>query len=130
MTLSEALGRDLTPEEKKKRSERSKRLSEIIASGYANTFVKSVEKAANAKYCGEDISKIELVPFLNNIQEIRIFNKKGEQIKDEKIEAEIRKYWAMKKKALDSNSDRRFKERKKISHTENLYNRCIGEENC
>ena len=128
MTLSEALGRELTAEEKEKRAKRSKRLNEILSNNYAKTFVKSVEKAANERYCGEKISRIELKPLLNMIQEVLIFDKDGKQIKDEKIEAEIRKFWAMKKKALDSNSDRRFKERKKVSHVENLLNRSIGEE--
>ena len=127
MTLNEALGRDLTPEEKKKRAKRNERFSEIIAKGYENTFVKSVEKAVNKLYCGDDISKIVLKPFLNTIQEIHIFDKNGDEIKDEKLEEKIRKFWAMKRKALDHNSDRRFKERNKINHVDNLYNRCVGE---
>lgn len=127
MTLGEMI-KELTADEKKKRTDRNERLKETLTNSYANTFVKSVEKAANRKFCGGNISRIELVPILNMIDEILIFDKDGNQIENKKIEAEIRKYWAMKKKALDSNSDRRFKERKKINHTENLLNRCIGEE--
>lgn len=68
---------------------------------------------------------------LNILTKINIYDHNNDLIHDKKIEEQIKKFYDMKKKANDSNSDRYFAEKKhKPNQTENLLNRSLGEDCC
>ena len=116
-------------EEEEIRSRRRNEAEQTLEKNYSRTFVKPVEKAANRRFAGKNgISKIKLVPLLNLISEINIYDENGNKINNTEIEEVIKKYYIRKKEANDSNSDRYFKERKPTNQKENLYNRSLGEE--
>jgi len=111
-----------------KKQKRFNELEKTLEGNYKKTFITSVEKAVNKKYKSDKIKKIELDSMLNILTGIRIYDHNDNLIKDKKIEDEIKKFYKMKKKANDSNSDRYFKEKKvKPNQTENLLNRSLGE---
>lgn len=119
----------LSAEALNKKKNRHEELKKSLEKNYANTFIKSVEKAANKKFKNDKIKKIELEFLLNNVTKVNIYDYDGNLIHDKKIEDQIVKFAKMKKDANDHNSDRRFKEMKhKPNMTENLLNRSLGEE--
>jgi len=116
-------------EEEELRKRRSNAFSNEIQKNYDNTFIEPIRKAINRRYANGKIKKIVITALLNQIGGIEIIDGNGKKIADKQIEEIIRKYWANKKKALDSNSDRYFKGRKQLNQADNLRNRSIGEEN-
>lgn len=115
-------------EEEEKKERRKNTFHEILIKNYEQTFIKSVERTANRMFANNGISKIELVPVLNTISEINIFDEGGNKIERKDIEEKVRKLYKLKKDAFDKNSDRYFKERKPTNHKENLLRRSLGEE--
>ena len=116
-------------EEQAIRRKRQESFSNDIMKNYDNTFIEPIRKAINKKYANGKIKKIVITALLNQIGGIEIIDGEGKKISNKQIEDLIRKYWAAKKKALDSNSDRYFKGRKNLNQSDNLRNRSIGEEN-
>jgi hypothetical protein len=122
---------NLSPEELEKKKKRHKQLQKTLEKNYAETFIKSVERAVNRRFCNDKIKKIKLEFVLNILTKINIYDHNNDLIHDKKIEEQIKKFYDMKKKANDSNSDRYFAERKhKPNQTENLLNRSLGEDCC
>lgn len=115
-------------EEEEKREKRKNTFQEILVKNYEQTFIKTVEKIANRMFAKNGISKIEIIPALNTILEIKIFDENGEKIEKKDIEEKIKKLYKLKKNAFDKNSDRYFKERKSTNQKENLLRRSLGEE--
>lgn len=116
-------------EEEEKKERRKITFQELLRRNYEETFIKSVERTANRFFKKEGISRIEIVPALNTIMDIKIYNNEGKEIEDKDVEKKIRKLYKLKKEALDKNSDRYFKERKSTNQKENLIRRSLGEEN-
>ncbi len=122
---------NLSPEELEKKKKRHKQLQKTLEKNYAETFIKSVERAVNRRFCNDKIKKIKLEFVLNILTKINIYDHNNDLIHDKKIEEQIKKFYDMKKKANDSNSDRYFAEKKhKPNQTENLLNRSLGEDCC
>lgn len=122
---------NLSPKELEKKKKRHKQLQKTLEKNYAETFIKSVERAVNRRFCNDKIKKIKLEFVLNILTKINIYDHNNDLIHDKKIEEQIKKFYDMKKKANDSNSDRYFAERKhKPNQTENLLNRSLGEDCC
>ena len=122
---------NLSPEELEKKKKRHKQLQKTLEKNYAETFIKSIERAVNRRFCNDKIKKIKLEFVLNILTKINIYDHNNDLIHDKKIEEQIKKFYDMKKKANDSNSDRYFAERKhKPNQTENLLNRSLGEDCC
>lgn len=122
---------NLSPEELEKKKKRHKQLQKTLEKNYAETFIKSVERAVNRRFCNDKIKKIKLEFVLNILTKINIYDHNNNLIHDKKIEEQIKKFYDMKKKANDSNSDRYFAEKKhKPNQTENLLNRSLGEDCC
>jgi hypothetical protein len=122
---------NLSPEELEKKKKRHKQLQKTLEKNYAETFIKSVERAVNRRFCNDKIKKIKLEFVLNILTKINIYDHNNDLIHDKKIEDQIKKFYDMKKKANDSNSDRYFAEKKhKPNQTENLLNRSLGEDCC
>ena len=122
---------NLSPEELEKKRTRHKQLQRTLEKNYAKTFIKNVERAANRRFCNDKIKKIKLEFILNILTKINIYDHNNNLIHDKKIEDQIKKFYEMKKKANDSNSDRYFAEKKhKPNQTENLLNRSLGEDCC
>ena len=120
---------NLSPEELEKKRIRHKHLQKTLEKNYAKTFIKSVERAANRRFCNDKIKKIKLEFILNILTKINIYDHNNNLIHDKKIEDQIKKFYEMKKKANDSNSDRYFAEKKhKPNQVENLLNRSLGED--
>jgi len=116
-------------EEEEKRLRRKSTQEKTIQNNYTETFIKPVEKVANKKFAGKNgVSKIELIPLLNLIKEINIYDENGNKINLPEIESVIKKFWVKKKTANDKNSDRYFKERKPTNQVDNLFNRSLGED--
>lgn len=119
-------------EEEEVRSRRQKSFSNEIMKNYENTFIEPVRKAINRHLAKTDqggmVKKVVITACLNQIGGIELIDSEGKKIENKSLESIIRKYWAAKKKALDSNSDRYFKERKATSQQDNLRRRSIGEE--
>lgn len=108
---------------------RAKEQEDTLKKNYAQTFIKSVEKAANKKFCNDKIKKIKFEYDLNILSKINIYDHDNNIIHDKKIEDQIKKFYDMKKKANDKNSDRYFTEKKhKPNMHDNLLNRSLGEE--
>lgn len=122
---------NLSPEELEKKKRRHKQLQKTLEKNYAETFIKSVERAVNRRFCNDKIKKIKLDFVLNILTKINIYDHNNNLIHDKKIEDQIKKFYDMKKKSNDSNSDRYFAEKKhKPNQTENLLNRSLGEDYC
>lgn len=122
---------NLSPEELEKKKKRHKQLQKTLEKNYAETFIKSVERAVNRRFCNDKIKKIKLEFVLNILTKINIYDHNNDLIHDKKIEDQIKKFYDMKKKANDSNSDKYFAEKKhKPNQTENLLNRSLGEDCC
>lgn len=122
---------NLSPEELEKKRIRHKQLQKTLEKNYAKTFIKSVERAVNRRFCNDKIKKIKLEFILNILTKINIYDHNNNLIHDKKIEDQIKKFYEMKKKANDSNSDRYFAEKKhKPNQVENLLNRSLGEDCC
>ena len=122
---------NLSPEELEKKKKRHKQLQKTLEKNYAETFIKSVERAVNRRFCNDKIKKIKLEFVLNILTKINIYDHNNDLIHDKRIEEQIKKFYDMKKKANDSNSDRYFAEKKhKPNQTENLLNRSLGEDCC
>ena len=122
---------NLSPEELEKKRIRHKQLQRTLEKNYAKTFIKNVEGAANRRFCNDKIKKIKLEFILNILTKINIYDHNNNLIHDKKIEDQIKKFYEMKKKANDSNSDRYFAEKKhKTNQVENLLNRSLGEDCC
>lgn len=116
-------------EEEEVRARRKKETEELLQKNYSETFVKPVERAVNLRYKNKKgVSKIELVPLLNLIAQINIYDEEGNKISNKEIEETIKKFWIRKKTANDKNSDRYFAERKPTNQKQNLLNRSLGEE--
>ena len=120
-----------SPEELEKKRIKHKQLQRTLEKNYGKTFIKNVERAANRRFCNDKIKKIKLEFILNILTKINIYDHNNNLIHDKKIEDQIKKFYEMKKKANDSNSDRYFVEKKhKPNQTENLLNRSLGEDCC
>ena len=115
-------------EEEEVRKRRQSSFANDIQKNYENTFIEPVRKAINRLYAKGKVKKIVITAILNQIGGIDIIDENGKKINDKNIENLIRKYWANKKKANDSNSDRYFKERGKQNQVDNLRHRSLGEE--
>ena len=122
---------NLSPEELEKKRIRHKQLQRTLEKNYAKTFIKSIERAVNRRFCNDKIKKIKLEFILNILTKINIYDHDNNLIHDKKIEDQIKKFYEMKKNANDSNSDRYFAEKKhKPNQVENLLNRSLGEDCC
>lgn len=111
-----------------KKKNRFEDFKNTVEKNYANTFIKSVEKAANKKFKSDKIKKIKLDYMLNNLTNVNIYDYDDNLIHDKKLEDKIFKFAELKKEANDRNSDRRFKERKQTNMYDSLLNRSLGEE--
>jgi len=112
-----------------KRQQRNKDLEDLLSKNYYATFIKGAEKAVNKKFAVGEIKKIKLEYLLNKVIKVVLLDKNGNTIENKEIEKKIKDYCDMKKKALDSNSDRYYKDRsKKPNMVQNLINRSLGEE--
>ena len=106
-----------------------------LINNYNNTFVNSLIPAINKKFAKGNIDRIELVTgnLPGYIVDIKIYDKDNNLIKDEELEAKIKKYWKFKKKAFEKNSDYYAEQRKapKNQHEQkqSLVYRSLGEEN-
>ena len=126
----DVLKEELSQEDKELRGKRGKSLEKTLEKNYKETFIKSVERAVNKQFKSDKIKKIKLDCSLNFLNKINIYDQNDNLIHDKDIEDKITKFYKMKKRALDSNSDRYFAERKKKpNQVENLINRSLGEEN-
>jgi hypothetical protein len=129
MKLENIFEEKLNKEDLEKKKKRSKELEKILKKNYAETFIKSAERAVNKKFCDDKIKKIKIEYVLNIPIKINIYDYDNNLIHDKKIEEQIMKYLKLKKDANDRNSDRYFAEKKvKPNQTENLLNRSLGEE--
>jgi hypothetical protein len=72
-----------------------------------------VERAVNKQFKSDKIKKIKLDCSLNFLNKINIYDQNDNLIHDKVLEDKITKFYKMKKRALDSNSDRYFAEKKK-----------------
>lgn len=121
---------ELSQEDKELRDKRGKSLEKTLEKNYNETFIKSVERAINKQFRSDKIKKIKLDCLLNVLTKINIYDKDNNLIHDKDIENKITKFYKMKKRAFDSNSDRYFAgKKKKPNQVENLINRSLGEEN-
>ena len=119
----------LTDKELEIRNQRKEEFDKTLKNNYKETFIKSIERAANRKFKSDKIKKIELDSNLNLLTNINIYDHDDNLIHDKKIEDQITKFYLAKKKASDSNSDRYYSEKKKKPNMkENLLNRSLGEE--
>ena len=108
-----------------KKKNRFEDFKNTVEKNYANTFIKSVEKAANKKFKSNKIKKIKLDYMLNNLTNVNIYDYDDNLIHDKKLEDKIFKFAELKKEANDRNSDRRFKERKQTNMHDSLLNRSL-----
>lgn len=115
-------------EEEELTKKRRNDFTDTVRKNYEKVFVKNIEKIINKQFCNSNIKRIELEPELNTIKKIKIYGKDGKLMKDELLENKINRFYKLKKRAFELNSDYYFNERPPANQKEALMRRSIGEE--
>lgn len=115
-------------EEEELTKKRRNDFTDTVQKNYENVFVKNIEKIINKQFCNSNIKRVELEPELNTIKKIKIYGKDGKLMKDELLENKINRFYKLKKRAFELNSDYYFNERPPANQKEALMRRSIGEE--